>query len=333
MRRLGAMLREAFEAKKRMNPHIAEQTPIEAMLDGRRGGRCDRGEDLRGGRRRLPADRLATRGSCRRAIRARVDGRSVRAVRGRSRRRAGPARRPPLDALASMTAGPGATRRRFVLLDRDGTINEEVGHLSDAGRPPADPGLGRRDPASALRRSRASSSSRTRRTWAVGCSSRATLERDPRAAAGDAGRRGREVDAILHCPHAPEEGCDCRKPAPGMAVDAADRFSFDLARGLRRRRPRRRRRHGPRDRRDDVPRAHRPRCRGTRAHGARRARRPRRAPTSPRPRISSRRSSNRRPGDERSPRDRGDVPSRDRRHGPAASRPSASTTSCARRTC
>jgi D-glycero-alpha-D-manno-heptose-7-phosphate kinase len=32
MRRLGAMLREAFEAKKRMNPHIAEETPIEAML-------------------------------------------------------------------------------------------------------------------------------------------------------------------------------------------------------------------------------------------------------------------------------------------------------------
>ena len=32
--RLGAMLHEAFEAKKRMNPHIAEHTPIEAMLRG-----------------------------------------------------------------------------------------------------------------------------------------------------------------------------------------------------------------------------------------------------------------------------------------------------------
>lgn len=30
--RLGTMLRDAFEAKKRMNPHIAEHTPIEAML-------------------------------------------------------------------------------------------------------------------------------------------------------------------------------------------------------------------------------------------------------------------------------------------------------------
>jgi D-glycero-alpha-D-manno-heptose-7-phosphate kinase len=32
MRRLGTMLHEAFEAKKRMNPHIAEETPIEEML-------------------------------------------------------------------------------------------------------------------------------------------------------------------------------------------------------------------------------------------------------------------------------------------------------------
>jgi D-glycero-alpha-D-manno-heptose-7-phosphate kinase len=32
MARLGVMLREAFDAKRRMNPHIAEETPIEAML-------------------------------------------------------------------------------------------------------------------------------------------------------------------------------------------------------------------------------------------------------------------------------------------------------------
>jgi D-glycero-alpha-D-manno-heptose-7-phosphate kinase len=34
--RLGQMLHDAFEAKKRMNPHIAEHTPIEAMLDAAR---------------------------------------------------------------------------------------------------------------------------------------------------------------------------------------------------------------------------------------------------------------------------------------------------------
>jgi D-glycero-alpha-D-manno-heptose-7-phosphate kinase len=35
--RLGAMLQDAFEAKKRMNPRIAEHTPIEAMLAAARG--------------------------------------------------------------------------------------------------------------------------------------------------------------------------------------------------------------------------------------------------------------------------------------------------------
>lgn len=30
---LGALLRDAFESKKRMNPHVAENTPIEAMLE------------------------------------------------------------------------------------------------------------------------------------------------------------------------------------------------------------------------------------------------------------------------------------------------------------
>ena len=49
--RLGAMLRDAFEAKRRMNPHVAEGTPIEAMLGaaqaaGATGGKiCGAGGD------------------------------------------------------------------------------------------------------------------------------------------------------------------------------------------------------------------------------------------------------------------------------------------------
>jgi D-glycero-alpha-D-manno-heptose-7-phosphate kinase len=34
--RLGAMLGEAFESKKRMNPHIAEHTPVDSMLEAAR---------------------------------------------------------------------------------------------------------------------------------------------------------------------------------------------------------------------------------------------------------------------------------------------------------
>jgi D-glycero-D-manno-heptose 1,7-bisphosphate phosphatase len=38
---------------------------------------------------------------------------------------------------------------------------------------------------------------------------------------------GARLDAILVCPHRPEDGCECRKPAPGLAVQAAARFGFD----------------------------------------------------------------------------------------------------------
>lgn len=32
---------------------------------------------------------------------------------------------------------------------------------------------------------------------------------------------GVEIDGIVYCPHRPEEGCGCRKPAPGLGVQAS----------------------------------------------------------------------------------------------------------------
>jgi len=43
-------------------------------------------------------------------------------------------------------------------------------------------------------------------------------------------RAGAGVDAILHCPHDLSEGCDCRKPKPGMIERALERFAIDVAR-------------------------------------------------------------------------------------------------------
>ena len=37
------------------------------------------------------------------------------------------------------------------------------------------------------------------------------------------------LDGIFHCPHTPYDGCDCRKPRPGMLLQAAQRFQFDPA--------------------------------------------------------------------------------------------------------
>ncbi len=40
------------------------------------------------------------------------------------------------------------------------------------------------------------------------------------------------VEAVYFCPHLPEEGCACRKPAPLLAYEAARRFGFALEESL-----------------------------------------------------------------------------------------------------
>jgi D-glycero-D-manno-heptose 1,7-bisphosphate phosphatase len=39
---------------------------------------------------------------------------------------------------------------------------------------------------------------------------------------------GGRVEAVFYCPHAPEEGCECRKPKPGLFVQIGERFGVDL---------------------------------------------------------------------------------------------------------
>jgi len=38
------------------------------------------------------------------------------------------------------------------------------------------------------------------------------------------------VDGVYLCPHRPEDDCDCRKPKPGMLLQAAKELSLDLSR-------------------------------------------------------------------------------------------------------
>ncbi len=37
---------------------------------------------------------------------------------------------------------------------------------------------------------------------------------------------GGRIDEIFHCPHTNEDGCGCRKPAPGMLLQARDKWGF-----------------------------------------------------------------------------------------------------------
>ena len=39
---------------------------------------------------------------------------------------------------------------------------------------------------------------------------------------------GGRVEAIFFCPHAPEEACTCRKPAPGLFQKIGERYKVDL---------------------------------------------------------------------------------------------------------
>lgn len=43
------------------------------------------------------------------------------------------------------------------------------------------------------------------------------------------GLAGGKIDGWYWCPHFPDEGCDCRKPKPGLFHNFRDRYEFDLS--------------------------------------------------------------------------------------------------------
>lgn len=42
--------------------------------------------------------------------------------------------------------------------------------------------------------------------------------------------QGGQIDGVYMCPHKPEDGCSCRKPLPGLLLQAAKDLSLDLRR-------------------------------------------------------------------------------------------------------
>lgn len=130
---------------------------------------------------------------------------------------------------ARMAAG---ARRATVFLDRDGTLNKDIGHLADWRQLTLLPGV-----AAAVRRLNRSG------RLAVVVTNQPVLARGDLDAPGLAriharmdqllGLEGAFVDRVYWCPHHPDSGyagevaalkrlCDCRKPATGM-LDAACR--------------------------------------------------------------------------------------------------------------
>ena len=62
-----------------------------------------------------------------------------------------------------------------------------------------------------------------------GLVSRQTVDDMHRRLAATIDAHGGHVRAFLVCPHTPTDGCDCRKPAPGLLHRARDELGVDLA--------------------------------------------------------------------------------------------------------
>ena len=117
--------------------------------------------------------------------------------------------------------------RRVVLIDRDGTVNVEKHYLSHPADVELLPGV-----AEGLRLLQASSFGlvivTNQAAIGRGYFDLATLSdihcRLQRLLADE----GVKLDGIYFCPHHPDDNCDCRKPKPGLARNAARDLGFDL---------------------------------------------------------------------------------------------------------
>jgi D-glycero-D-manno-heptose 1,7-bisphosphate phosphatase len=143
-----------------------------------------------------------------------------------------------------MTGGglsPGTNRRKpmkhkfAVFLDRDGTVTEEIGYVTDPKRLRLIPSsaeaislLNSRQIPVILATNQAGVARGYFREEMIGkCHER--LEEM-------LGSLGARLDAIYYCPHHPSVGeppyrldCNCRKPKPGMFLKAAEQFRIELS--------------------------------------------------------------------------------------------------------
>jgi D-glycero-D-manno-heptose 1,7-bisphosphate phosphatase len=116
--------------------------------------------------------------------------------------------------------------RRFVLLDRDGTINVEQVYLSDMDELKLYPNT-----LDGLRRLKGLGLGlvviTNQSAIGRGFFDRERLEEVHLRLKDLLGRGGVTLDDIFVCPHTPDDGCQCRKPKPGLALHAAQKLGFD----------------------------------------------------------------------------------------------------------
>jgi histidinol-phosphate phosphatase family protein len=120
-------------------------------------------------------------------------------------------------------------RRKAVFLDRDGTIIEDTGYISDPELVQFLPGA-----AEALQRLQSagyllvivSNQSGIGRGWITEDQYRQVQHR----LLEELQKQNVLITRSYYCPHAPETGCLCRKPGPGLLEQAARELQIDLSR-------------------------------------------------------------------------------------------------------
>jgi D-glycero-D-manno-heptose 1,7-bisphosphate phosphatase len=123
---------------------------------------------------------------------------------------------------------------RAVFLDRDGTVNEEVGYLRDLDQLRLIPGAGaaiRRLNEAGLKVVLVTNQSGVARGFFPESFVHAVHDRLTRMLE----QEGARIDAVYYCPHHPTAGnppyvraCDCRKPGTGMIDQAAKDLHIDI---------------------------------------------------------------------------------------------------------
>lgn len=120
---------------------------------------------------------------------------------------------------------------QLVLLDRDGTINVEKYYLSSADQIELLPGAA--EGIQLMKRLGLEVVVVTNQSAiAQGYFGPDTLDQIHQRLRELLANDGTSLDAIYVCAHQPADGCDCRKPAPGLALKAADEFQADLSRSF-----------------------------------------------------------------------------------------------------
>ena len=119
-------------------------------------------------------------------------------------------------------------RRNFVALDRDGTIIVERGYLSSPDQVELLPGAG-----AGLRAMRGLGLGlvivTNQSAVGRGYFDLARLEEIHGRLRELLLAVGVELDGIYVCPHTPADGCSCRKPLPGLLLQASRELGFDPA--------------------------------------------------------------------------------------------------------